>query len=157
MYRSKLVRMGSKPKGRTRVEIADEFGECERKMLLWRPPAPPVNPYTARHTELQTELLSLHPDLAGNEGAIVKGKLYQVAISARGFKSVITSAVQRAAFEIISQARAIDVFSIFRASIADMKTHCGAEFVKENIPKEQTGARTVSVVAIQSVQLKKAA
>jgi len=38
-----------------------------------------------------------------------------------------------------------------------MKAQCGSDFVKVNVKKEQTGPRTISVVAIASVPLKKTA
>jgi hypothetical protein len=146
-----------KSKVSTRAQIVDEFGEIERKMLLWRPPATPVNPYADRHAELEAEIRSWHDDLAGELGAVVRGKLYQVAVSARGFRSTVSAAAKRAAFSLIEGAGKLDPFEFFDITIADMKAHCGAEFVKANIPKLQVGPRTLSVVAAQPVTAKKVA
>jgi hypothetical protein len=137
--------------------VVDEFGEVERQFQLWRPPAQPVNPHAKRYAELEAEILTWSPDLPAAEGEVIRGKRYQVSISARGWQSVVTAAVRRAAFGVMEAVKDCDPFAFFNVSISDMKAQCGSDFVKVHVKKAQTGPRTISVVAIASVPLKKTA
>lgn len=135
----------------SRAQVVDEYGEVERKMLLWKPPAAPVNPHVARYVELQAEILSWQADLPADQGAIARGKAYLVQVSARGFKSIVTTAAKHLAFETIKAAGG-DPFVHFDVTIADMRAQCGAEFVKTNIPKVQTGPRALTVVGTHAAR-----
>ena len=126
-----------------RKQIVDEFGECDRKLRLW---APQRNPHQARHDELEAEILSWSKDDAADQSQIICGKVYQVEVSARGFKRTFTAAAQAKAFELLKKVQGLDLMQFFSITLAGAKAHLGNAFLEENVPSLQTGPRTVGVV-----------
>ena len=134
---------------KSRASLIDEFGENRRKMLLWQPPPAPVNPFAARNAELEAEIRSWHVALPTDQGAVLEGNWYRVTLSERGEQSVVSPRTKQQAFEVIRTAGK-DPFEYFDVSISTMKAECGAAFVKENVPKQQTGPRKLDVIATAS-------
>ena len=121
----------------------DEFGECDRQLRLWKPQ---TNPHRARYDELEAEILSWSASDPAENSTVLSGRAYQVEISARGFQSYFSPAAQLLAFTLLKKIKGLDLMQFFSITLSEAKTHLGKAFLVENVPKLQTGARTVSVV-----------
>jgi hypothetical protein len=121
----------------------DEFGECDRQLRLWKPQ---TNPHQARYDELEKEILSWAADDPAEKSTLLAGRRYEVEITARGFKSDFTAAAQLLAYQLLTKIKGLDMMQFFSVTLAEAKFHLGSAFVKENVPKLQTGARTLNVV-----------
>jgi hypothetical protein len=126
-----------------RQAIIDEFGECDRQVRLWKPQ---TNPHRARFDELEAEILSWAADDAPDKSTLLSGSSYQVEISARGFKSEFGRGAQLKAYTLLKKIKGLDLMQFFTVTLAEAKFHLGGAFVKDNVPKLQTGPRAVNVV-----------
>jgi hypothetical protein len=142
------------PKSPSRKQIVDEYGEVDRKLRLWQPQQ---NPHQARHAELEAIILSWAADEPAYQSKVVSGLAYQVEVSARGMRSTFTPAAQAKAYELLKHAK-VPLMQFFSLTLAEAKAHLGPEFVLTNIPKLQTGPRSVNVVPrVEAAATKKVA
>jgi hypothetical protein len=126
-----------------RQAVIDEFGEVDRQVRLWKPQ---TNPHRARFDELEAEILSWAAEDAAEKSTLLSGSRYQVEISARGFKREFGRPAQLKAYTLLKKIKGLDVMQFFTVTLAEAKFHLGGAFVKQNVPKLQTGPRSVNVV-----------
>ncbi len=133
----------------------DEYGECDRQLRLW---TPTVNPYQAKHDELEAEILGWKADLPANESAVLSGKAYQVEISPRGFQRTFTEIAQGLAFELFKKIEGLPLTQFLSITLADARRLLGQPWLDSHAPRLQTGPRSVTVVPrAEAVPARKAA
>jgi hypothetical protein len=133
----------------------DRFGEVDRQLRLWQPQ---INPHAAEHEELEAEILSWSAEAAPEKSSVHTGKAYQVEITARGFQRPFSEAANEAAYKLLRKIKGLSMMSFFSVTLAEAKFHLGKDWTKTNVPKRQTGPRSVNVVPIgQAVEIRKAA
>jgi len=132
------------PQSAARQAIVDEFGEVDRKVKLW---TPAVNPHLQRRAELQAVIESWYTDYAAGLSDVQQGKLYQLEVSPKQWQQTLTAATQAKAFSLIKRAKLIDPFTIFTTTLAAIKSQLGQPFLDQNVPKDRSGRRTITVVA----------
>ena len=143
------------PKSPSCKQIVDEYGEVDRKLRLWQPQQ---NPHQARHAELEGIILNWAADEPANQSKVISGLAYQVEISAKGMRSNFTTEAQTKAYHLLKKMDGVDLMRFFSVTQAEAKTYLGKAFLDANVPKLQTGSRTVSIVPrVEAVAAKKAA
>ncbi len=123
----------------------DRFGEVDRLLRLWKPE---INPHQAEYDKLEAEILGWAGGAKPETSTVLTGKAYRVTISARGFKSDFSAAAQTAAYGLLQKIKGLDLMQFFSLTITQAKFYLGTDWVKEHVPKRQTGERSVEVVSI---------
>jgi hypothetical protein len=126
-----------------RQALIDEFGECDRHLRLWKPI---TNPFAARHAELEAVIIGWAAESAPDESTVLAGKAYEIEISARGFKREFSAAAQLKAYNLLKRIKGIDMMRFFSVTLAEAKALLGDAFLAVNVPKLQTGNRSLRVV-----------
>lgn len=126
------------------VSLIDEFGEIERQLALWKPPA---NPYAQRRKELLSIMEDWYVSHPAADGDVLQGRLYQLEVTPRYFERETTPTFYRKAFNAIRAAKIVDPFTVFTATLGAIEKHLGLPYLDANAPRERTGIRRFSVVA----------